>query len=830
MGFKTNPPTHEILDLSTFGPVPPPPTSNVPDLGGSSLDYYSSLDYWLGYTGGGSYVDPVVPRSQLNNSSKSNAKQQATIAGAGSVIPLLFGRRRVGGRIAGIQIYDGKLYLLIVWCWGTILGVDAIESVEVANHVVTDDVHNYLGNQTEASSVIVTAKRNTEHLVYADVLPGVCYSVIGVSGGKSSGFPTVNATIRGMKIASTDGGTKAYSNVPAYIIADFITNADYGMGAKVNWTDVATLAARNNSVISGSEVRNQLDVLIDVPQTKSGWLSVLCDYAGCFPFKEGDTWRLVLDAPTAPSPIISLGPSDLVAGSLKLTKKDIANSPTVMQITYTDTSKTPWADAQAVAYAPGVLEGTVNRRVTQIAKPGITRHSEAYRYAVQRENEALLADLTCSFKMFDAGIKMAIGDVFALTHPIGLTAKLFRCLGLSPDEPGRWTVSGSEYDAAKYSNDVVSAPSTLDSLLPSPFDVPDVVGLNVAEDVYQIQTGRFASRLVITWDGPTVANYSSGGTDYIGYLLLDGYDILVTQGTNQKSYQVSRDTLKFVTEALPENLEYLVQIRAHSAVAQGTLASFIISTVGKTAVPSDVPSISGYSTNGETRLSWLSATDLDLTGYELRYGLTSATWETATLVAFVAAPTVSYMTTIIPQGLHRIFIKALDSVRSDAFPNGQPSVNAAYIDITVSPNAAMTYNTYEAANPTLTNMYALNGGGWVTDAGTVWDTLFPGPSVFDTFTNVVDSYSAGSSTLVSDTIDLGAATPNTATLLSNLAYSNLSGTAQPFIEWKLNSGDSWTRINAQTGAATCRYLRVGITTTGSVLVTSLGQLSVEFAP
>jgi hypothetical protein len=796
--------------------------ANVPNLPGSGASNYAgSLDYILALTGNGNYVDPYVPRSTLNKTSRKNSQQQAMIAGAGSILPLVYGRRRVGGRIAGVQVTGGLLYLLVVWCYGTTAGVSAIESVEVSNTITTSNVTNYLGNQVAPDPTLVNAKR-LEHLVYADVLPGICYSVVGIASSKTSGFPTLNATVRGFKVASVNGGAKAYSTVPAYCIADFITNADYGLGGLVNWTDVAALAARNNQLVGGA-VRNQLDVMLDTPQTKRTWLAVLCDYAGCFPFKEGNTWRLVLDAPS--TSVVSLGPDRIVGGTLKLSKKDIGNLPTVVQVTYTDTSKTPWTDAQATAYAPGVLDGTTTRRVTQIAKPGITRYAEAYRYAVERLNEALVSDLSCTFSMFDDGLSMEIGDVFDLTHPIGLSAKLFRCLKLDPAQPGRWSVSGLEYDDAKYSNDVASGPSSMDSTLPSPLIVPNVVGLNAVEDVYQIQTGRYASRFIITWDGPTTADYASGGIAYFGYVLLDGYDVLITQGTKQSSYSVPHDQLKFVTDALPENLPYTLQVRARSALVEGAWSTFNITNSGKLSIPSDVPIITGYSTNGETRLTWGAATDLDLTGYEIRYGLTTDTWASAQFTAFVAFPGNTLNTTLIPSGLHRIFIKALDSVRSATFPQGQPSANAAYCDITVTPNTTSSYTNFDPGAPILTLMSA-QSGGWMTDTASVWNTLFP--LAMTNYPNALATYhAAGISGLVSQTLDLGGII--NATVISNLQYLNLSGVAQPYIEYKVNVGDAWTRVNAQVAVSSMRYVRVGITAvlnTDTIFVSTLGVISV----
>src|SRR5512146_2385129 len=57
----------------------------------------------------------IISRATANKTSRRNDIQQATIAGAGTLIPLIYGRRRIGGRIAGIQVDQGKLHVIFVW-------------------------------------------------------------------------------------------------------------------------------------------------------------------------------------------------------------------------------------------------------------------------------------------------------------------------------------------------------------------------------------------------------------------------------------------------------------------------------------------------------------------------------------------------------------------------------------------------------------------------------------------------------------------------------------------------------------------------------------------
>ena len=742
---------------------------------------------------------------------KNNAASQAQVGGPGTIIPIHYGLRRVGARIGAITTYGGALVLLCVWGEGEI---DAVEQVYINDEAISGfvEVAHYLGTESQAVDPTLAAAFAAAGLVYADTLPGIAYTVVRVPPKKNTGFPEVSARIRGRKVAATDGGTPAYSTVPAYIIADFITSDTYGLGALVDWDDVAALATRNNATVgSPAEARNVLSVSIDQRATAEQWLVTLADYAGCIPVKEGDTYRLILDAPS--SSVATIEKADVVEGSLRWESRAPAEAPTVIEVGHTDTSSTPWRDDSVFIYAPGAETGVIDRRVSKVSKPGIQRYSEAYRYGVQMLNGFQTADLTVKFTAFDEAIKFLPGDVITLNAP-PFSSKDFRVETITPTSSQLWTITAHEYDAAKWSDTVVAGPTTLDTGLPSPFSVTAPTGLTLAEDVYQIQTGRFGSRLRVSWTGPTRTSY----------IFLIGFSLSISDGTNVSTFELPYDATEFVTPALPENTFYTVSLKARSEFAESDAAIATITNSGKLAVPSDVASITAYGINGETRASWAAASDLDLTSYEIRYSGQSGTWEAATTIGFVAAPETRFVTTLIPAGARRVWIKAHDSVRTESYPNGQESASAAYFDYTLPENSAYTVEEFDLSAGVLTNMVQLDGGAWVTSVGSdSWDALFTG--AMDGYTNAVDTYHASAtSSLVSANVDAGVS--ETCTVTVDPDYTDLSGTGQVYIEHKVNSGDAWTRVNASSATVTSRYFRVGIewTTTETGIVLELGVL------
>lgn len=749
--------------------------------------------------------------SKKKNKGASAAVRQQQVGGPGTRIPPIYGTDRVGARVGACVVYGGKFVLLCTWGEGEI---DAVEQVYLDDEAIPASVTavHYLGTDTQGVDPTLAAAFAASGQVYADTLPNVAYSVISVPPGVCAGFPVLSAKVRGLKVSSTSGGAKAFSRCPAYQIADFIENTRYGLRSKVNWDDVAALATRNNETLGG-DVRNQLDLALSELSSAEDWLLTLCDYAGAIPVKLGDTYRLVLDAPSVDTLAIDEADTTIVAGTLRWRKRAPRETPTVVEVRYTDTSSTPWREGSAFVYAPGVEAGTTERIVQRIAKPGIQRYAEAYRYALQTLNRYLTSDLEVSFETFDPALAWTPGARIDLTAG-PFTAKPLRIVGVQPRGPKTYVVTLEEYDVLRWSDTVASAPSTLDTALPSAQVVPMPTGLSVIEDVFQLQTGRFASRLVISWTGPTRDSY----------VYLEGFVLQISDETDNTSYLLLHDVASFTTPALPENHNYAISLVARSGLAVSVAATASIVNNGKAALPSAPSDLSAYSINGESRISWTLGSDLDLMATELRWSGQSGTWEAATPLTLVPAPERFYATSVIPSGARRIWAKSRDSVRTEASPDGQESAASVYFDWTVDENNTSASVEYALSLGTLTNMVATVGGWATSDSASNFGTLFP--LSLSNYTNQLATYHASmASSLVSADVDAGLSEACTVTS-DGLVYENISGVGQVYIEYKVNSGDSWSRADGVSASVTARYFRVGIewTTTETGFVSALGVL------
>lgn len=599
-------------------------------------------------------------------------------------------------------------------------------------------------------------------------------------------FP--DATGQTWSLVNTSVNTHtAWSKLPGNCLVDLLTNTSYGLGRRVDiGTALQTVYLNADQIGTPAENRHELDLLLDTSTQADQWVTTLADAAHCVAEDGDGKVYLVRDWD---DPVVkAFDTTNIAEGSLTWSKRGSRDQPTGVEVTWTNTTTTPWRDDVVTVYLPGVLGGSVPRRMSRISRPGITRYTEAYRRAVETLNDATTADVSVSFRTFDDAAAIRKGAIITVTHPVGFTAKKFRVTSIQQSEPGRWQIQGNEHDAARYSSAVVPGPTTVDTTLPSPNAPPAVTGLTATEDVYQVQTGYWASRLRVTWTEPAT------------FPFVQVYAVEIRQGTTLiEAATVAKGSASYISNPLPENLLYTVTVQVISTTgARGAAATFSITNNGRAGTrPTNVPLLTAFEVGGEVRITWSPATDFDLTAHELRYtadylGATStgslqSQWDAAklvstTLIDRVPTPTVRYDTRIIPAGNWRLYAKGLDSVRTATYPWGQESVTPAYFDLQVTSDAnAFVAADYSFATPVLVNMTqhydGLTGAAyWVTDMGETWNSLFP--STMNSYGNPLFTYhSSGSSGLSTEIKDYATAlTGDWATAQTWQALSGAAGT------------------------------------------------------
>lgn len=765
-----------------------------------------------GATPGGSWADRYLTALAASNAISSNPPklpdifgssyapartinalaEQAmqAVAGEGEPIPEVYGTARVAARVptAAGDATNNLLYLLCVWCGGP---VEAVSKVLIGGtEVAADRIHSYTGTGGQSADPWLAGLLTG----YTDTLAGICYSVIKFTTSDPIDS-RIFAEIQGRNdIYDPRTPSTGYSDNPALCLAHLIATHT---SRTPDWTSVETCADACDELVSGAK-RRTLGLSLETPAPILQIVDLMREYAGVF-VQWGEPVIFVPNRPRATDHTLTA--TDI--RGIRISKRGQNALPNQVTVRYTDTTGTEWK--QATAEVSDIASGA-EIRPQVVDLPGITSHAQATRQATERLNYYRKVDLDCDIDLFDEALEIVRGDVIAVTHPLGLTAKTMRVLDAEATEPGRWRVKAEEYDATVYSDAVDSKPSAIDTNLPDPTAIPTGPTPTITEENYQLQNGTYATRLRITWSAVT-------------YAFPFVYRLRVTQG-GTLIWSDELTGTSYVTGAVQEGLTYAVELRVAGPIGLvGDPGYGSLTAQGKSLPPPDVTTFQALSIGGELRSSWGAVTD-DVWRYELRYASTNS-WNAGTVIDRVDG--LRLASRDVPAGTWYVMIKAIDSV-------GVYSDNATSVSVTVEASNTVRLLASGSLGMNATdsvNMVRIGSADeWVTAiSGDTWNSLFT--AAMSTYTNALYTYhSSGTSTWYSESLDAGSVV--TGTWQATHLGVALSGSITAVLQTSTD-GSSWTTQTELTARASARYARVRLQalTTSTLHVTGKASIRVD---
>lgn len=619
VGLTEDPPNNPVLpDLpptGTSGSTNPPLTDLYPDLPGFNPFLHPSDVLGIGGASRAALSRVATPLPEV---------QQSCVA-TGALLPLAYGRVRLGMNMGFPFVHNGLLYFPAFWCEGEIDSITIYINDELADWQVGDlgipenDFEHYYGSSDQEVSPFAASEFG-----YPDAHPNVAYSWIEL--GPAFLPEDIVAEVRGRKIYdprldSTAGGsgshrvddpsTWEYSANPSLITADF--HQKYRLGREsINWESVAECADRNDEDLDPPNgiKRSEVGLVFSRRRPFETYFETLKDYASVFHHYDGDTLVLVPDAPTPVS--VYMSTKDIVKGSLNLDMTSADDTPDQVIVQYTNTNVTPWSEEIAATEMPE--GGAKNPQI--LPMPGFQSHQQAKRYAVNRLNKFNLIDLQGTFKVFDEGLKLVPGDVISLTHDRGLANKKLRVIDSVAYDLSRYLVQVAEYQENQYSDVIESEPDWDDTNIPSPSDFPTVTGLSASERLWQDHSG--------IWH--TVFDVSFSGTNWPH---VREYRVQVTRTQNGQplyesviSHQGTGPHV-FTTPPSQQGVEWEVKVWVVNVYGNHDPDVYASKTVvgnGNTIPPLDVPagSLSSIEFGQFVELTWGASGDTNLLGYKIK--------------------------------------------------------------------------------------------------------------------------------------------------------------------------------------------------------------------
>lgn len=709
-----------------------------------------------------------------------------TAAKLGAPIFILYGRVRTGGNLIPLKQVGVELLCLMIWGEGECQAIDKIYSDENSISFTAGDtvIANYTGTQAQTADSYVAAQMG-----HADAQTGICYSVLKLAPAYSL---NLTAVIRGKKVWDPRSSTTAYSTNPALCLADFI---DSYTDHEVDWDSVEYAADYcDDIIVAPSTKRWELGMVLADAKDPDEWISVLAEYANCFVFYDNGVAKLLPDEPRDVDLEITGG--DIRAGSFDLRKSGQRDSPTQVFCDYLlPDAANVWNDASAYTADPDESQPL---RITRLKMGGFFRAVHAQRKANQFQNYANIADLAGTFEMTGKGAQLTKGDVVSITHPVGLTAKEFRVLDANAVAKGRWRIEVREYSPLLSSTEVVADPNVSDTNLPAIDNVPTPANMVLTESLYQIASGETRAKL-------------KASVDAVTYPFRMSYEWIVMQGTATLFTQTtSAPSMVWGPLPLSGAVTYLVKCRVHGQVSDGAYLSKEINVLGKTALPLPPSSFTPFEAGGTVYFRWGAGMDIDLAGYEIRYGTSGQIWAEMTVVNRWGLA-LAGDTRLIAPGTWTFEIRSFDTVKKVPGEPGQYSATGLRAEVPVTTDADAFHVsdhdlTYDGAASS--NMRLVKGTYW-TDTGESWSDVF-GADPLTGKSNPIITYLADTdsngSEWISEVIDMGQVL-SMLIAVSPMAEA-ISGTISTSIEVKTDIGDSWTTYTQESVKATARYVRV----------------------
>jgi len=597
--------------------------------------------------------------------------QTASIAAIGSVIPLIYGDYYVGAKYLDAVQYSSATYLCILWALGPVVGVQEIVDSNGDPFPAGITIRHYDGTQTEPDARFKTAYQSAKSgKVFNSALHRRCYSVAEVPNTSQADPSNFVAKIRGMKLYDPRNSahdlntpaTWAWSQNPALALADFISNSLYGWDKKIDWESVKDAADYCDEIVNGAP-RWTINYAIQERLQTIQLVELLRAQAHVYLNRTHGIIRMMVDRPRDSVYTFDNIEKGIV-GTPRPTRRGVEQSPTVVNVTFSDNTIKPPQDMPAFAYMPGTLEGTVRWSESQISMPMINNHNEAQRFAVEQLLKLQHGNLELDLECRDIGLVFEAGDVVTIPYPEFPEGKPF----IVCDEPekiglGKYRLNCVEYQPEMWSNDVASQPTYPDTTLPDPSEPPTPENLAVEERLVFVDDA-WTSALVATWARNPDWSYR---VEYEIELYCD--DALIERTTTPiETYQ---------SPTVIEGEEYVLRVSTKTRTFFSAWATATVTALGKYLPPSDVEAYTEVlDCNGTVHLEWLPAHDIDPITYQVRRlaAATAPDWGAAEIVASTADNRVTL--TDQEAGEYIYLVKALDSV-------GNFSVNACAALLTV---------------------------------------------------------------------------------------------------------------------------------------------------
>jgi len=442
-----------------------------------------------------------------------------------------------------------------------------------------------------------------------------------------NGLPVVTALVKGKKVYDPRTSTTAWSDNPALIIRDFLTNTSYGLGEdEVNIDDDRIETAADicdEAVTTDSSTRytcNGAWLTSAVPVDLLSQFVATC--AGTVWYAQGK-WRLKAGQYT--TPVLNLNEDDLRSSlsiSTRHSRRDNFNG--VRGVFKGPASNYQPTDYPLVTDSSFVAADNNQESLLDLPLPFTDTPGEAQRIAnIALERNRSQITLTGAFGL--RAFQLEVGDIVTLTNSrLGYTNEIFEVVhwafGVGEDQGLDVNLVLRAITTSAYDEYADTAFESENTDFPNPNANLTINSLTVSGSGKTLGDGSFLPNAIVSWGAP-------------GNPFVTSYDVEWRQ-TSETDYN-STTTPETSIEIGPfvDGVQYLIRVRA--VTEGGSRGPFVTTNFtggGDTTAPAAPTGVSASGEFQAIRVEWTNPADLDFSYVEI-YEHTSNNSGAATKIA-----------------------------------------------------------------------------------------------------------------------------------------------------------------------------------------------------
>lgn len=490
----------------------------------------------------------------------------------------------------------------------------------------------------------------------------------------SGSNPTVHCNVKGMKVKvwKNNEFVVEYSENPAWIVYDYLTNKRYGCGLWIkeemldldSFIEVAEYCDEEITYIDydGKEVnvpRYTLNIVLDSQKKPIEHLSsMLAVFGGFLTINK----QIALKVEKAETPVYAFDDSTIVKDSLSIGQTSLEETPNRYKIGYFDPSQN-WTEIKVVV-EDLELQHEQNNEIYEkvVSLAGCTSQNQALRLGRLYRDLNKVCSLTCSFSVSTQGIMLECGDVITVSYGGIFTNMPFRITEMQDGNNGTYQLTCRQYNPSIY-NDSLGAsivnPSYVDDNGFNPYNgvIPTVSNLTTKEATITDTSGNLVTGIIVNWDN-------------IYYKYFNHYNVSVSQdGVNYNTLTNTFDNNAYLT-GIPLGINYVsVQVVTSDGIKGSPILS-IINITGKDNPPADVNVLDTELLSDGMRRFWWDydyPEPNDIAGFKIRYTQGNyPSWETGIDLHSGLITHQPFETNTLRQGVNTVMIKAVDNAGNES--------------------------------------------------------------------------------------------------------------------------------------------------------------------